>query len=394
MSAGFSRSLKAIRASDHRRSLVGVGVGALLLAAWAAWLFLARVARYEVSASARLEVGRTPHRVAAPVSGQVAAVRFALADAVEAGDVLLELDARPLRLQLEEKRARLAASEAQARPLGREVDEHRRALREAEQAGRARNDEALARQREAEATARLSEVEAERAAQLQRAGLASEAEAVRADAEARARRAGTQAQQLGATRADAEQRSQLGVLAATLAGLERQAAALEGERSALRAEIATIEGEIERRVVRAPVAGRLGEIAVLREGAFLSEGDAIATVVPPGELRVVAEFPVASVGRLAPGQSAQVRLDAFPWTEFGSAPAEVSSVGTEAQSGRVRVELAVRPEPGSPIPMQHGLPGEVVVEVERVTPATLLLRAAGQLVRPPAGRPSPSGGGR
>jgi hypothetical protein len=31
----------------------------------------------------------------------------------------------------------------------------------------------------------------------------------------------------------------------------------------------------------------------------------------------------------------------------------------------------------------HGLPGTVEIEVERVTPATLLLRVAGQVVSPP-----------
>ncbi len=385
MSAGFSRSLKAIRAEHHRPSMVGLGAAAALLCAWAAWFGLARVTRYEVSEAARLEVGQTPYRVATPVAGRVAAVHLALAAEVAAGDVLVELDATPLTLQLEEKRVRLAALEAQLGPLGREVAEQGRALNEARQAGRARVDEARARFREADATARLGEVEAERARNLRGEGLLSGADAARADADALARRASAEAQGLGATRADAEQRSQGSELAAVIAGLARQAAALEGQRAALGAEIATLAGEIERRVVRAPVAGRVGEITVLREGAFLNEGDAIATVVPQGELRVVAEFPLASVGRLAAGQAARLRLDAFPWTEFGTTPAAVQSVATESQKGRVRVELALRPDPASPIALQHGLPGVVVVEVERVSPATLLLRAAGQLVRPRAG---------
>jgi membrane fusion protein (multidrug efflux system) len=62
----------------------------------------------------------------------------------------------------------------------------------------------------------------------------------------------------------------------------------------------------------------------------------------------------------------------------------VESVGTEAQAGHVRVELATHLQASSPILLQHGLLGSVVVEVERVSPATLLLRAAGQLVRPSA----------
>ncbi|HEU4533532.1 MAG TPA: HlyD family efflux transporter periplasmic adaptor subunit [Polyangiaceae bacterium] len=389
MSAGFSRSLKAIRAADHRRSVAGLLLSALLLGAWGAWLGLARVARYEISEVARLEVGATPSRVAAPVAGQVAAVRLRLADSVEAGEVLVELDARPLRLQLEEKRARLSAVEAQLEPLGREVAEHERALRQAQQAGRARIEETRARFREADATARLQEVEAERAARLRAEGLLSGADAARADADALARRAGAEAEQLSGARAEAEQRSQASSLAAALAGLERQVAALGGERGTLRAESATLEGEIERRSIRAPVAGRVGEVAVLRPGAFLAEGDLVATVVPRGDLRAVAEFPLTSLGRLQAGQAARVRLEAFPWTEFGTAAAVVQGVATEAQRGRLRVELAVEPEPGSALVMQHGLSAQVLVEVERVSPATLLLRAAGQLLRPPAAAPRP-----
>jgi len=104
-------------------------------------------------------------------------------------------------------------------------------------------------------------------------------------------------------------------------------------------------------------------------------------VIPSGELRIVAEFPLSSVGRVRAGQTARTRLEAYPWTEYGTVPAVVESVGTEAQHAHVRVELTLHLPPSSPILLQHGLLGKVVVEVERVSPATLLLRAAGQLVR-------------
>jgi multidrug resistance efflux pump len=388
MSAGFSRSLKALRADDQRRSLAGLALGAALLGAWAAWVGLARVGRYEVSEAARLEVTEAPHRVAAPVAGRVALARLALGARVEAGDALLELDAEPLRRQLDEKRARLAAIEAQAAPLAREAAERARALREAEQAGRARGDEARARFREADANARLQEAEAERAARLKAEGLLSGADAARAEADARAKRAGAEAEQGAGARVEAERRGLASTLGADLAGLERQAAALEGERLTLGAAIATLDGEIERRTLRAPVAGRVGEVAMLQAGSFVAEGDVVATVVPPGRLRAVAEFPLASVGRLAPGQRARVRLDAYPWTEFGTVAAEVRGVGSEATKGRVRVELDVSAEAGSALPLQHGLSGVVVVEVGGSSPAELLLRAAGQRLAPrPGGAP-------
>ncbi len=223
---------------------------------------------------------------------------------------------------------------------------------------------------------------------MRKGGALTEAEDERAAAEAKTRRSEAEVQQLAAARTDAEQRSRGSTLRAQLAGLRREAAAVEGEQAALRAAIDTILGEIARRKVRAPIAGRIGEVAVLRAGAFLKEGDPVASIVPRGDLRVVAAFPLASVGRLREGQPAQVRLEAFPWTEYGTLPAAVQSVATEPQHGRVRVELRVLAGAPAALPVEHGLAGTAVVEVERVSPATLVLRAAGQLRRT-AVRPAP-----
>lgn len=380
MSAAFSRSTTLLRAGDQRSSLVALAVAVALLGAWLGWALLARVTRYEVSDAARIEVGQTASRVAAPVAGRVVAVRLSLGAEVEAGDVLVELEDLPLRLELDEQRARLAAAEAQAPPLRREIEAHERAASATAQAGHSRIGEARAHADEAEVTARFHDVQAARADTLYDAGVLPAAEREQLAAEALAGRAGASARQRATRRTAAEQRSRSSEQRAELAGLERQATALDGDIAVLRAAITRLHGEIERRKVRAAVAGRLGEIAVLRAGAFLAEGDAIAAIVPVGELHVVAQFPLAAIGRLRVGQPGRLRLAAYPWTEYGTVPVLVRRIGTEAQDGRVRVELAVLPVQGSPIALEHGLLGSALVEVEQVSPATLLLRAAGQLV--------------
>src|SRR4029453_16049414 len=113
--------------------------------------------------------------------------------------------------------------------------------------------------------------------------------------------------------------------------------------------------------------GRLGEVAELRIGSVVREGDRIAAVVTRGELQVVADFlPPSALGRIRPGQPARLRLKGFPWTQCGSLAAAVRRVASEVRNGRVRVELSVGPDLASPIPLQHGLPGTVEVQVERV----------------------------
>jgi multidrug resistance efflux pump len=120
-------------------------------------------------------------------------------------------------------------------------------------------------------------------------------------------------------------------------------------------------------------------VANVRVGSVVREGEKLAAVVPTGVLRIVASFqPADALGRIQPGQPARLRLDGFPWTEYGSINATVTHVGSEVRDGRIRVELAVNPHSASHIPMQHGLPGAVQVEVERVSPASLVLRVVGR----------------
>jgi hypothetical protein len=77
------------------------------------------------------------------------------------------------------------------------------------------------------------------------------------------------------------------------------------------------------------------------------------------------------------GQPAQLRLAGFSWTEYGVVEGVVARVGGEVRDGRVRVELDVHAETAPRVPAQHGLAGTLEVEVERASPASLLLRSAG-----------------
>ena len=92
------------------------------------------------------------------------------------------------------------------------------------------------------------------------------------------------------------------------------------------------------------------------------------------------DFPPAVLGRIQPGQPARLRLDGFPWMQYGAVSATVASVASEVRDGWVRVELAVRPDAAPPIPLQH------------VSPATLLLRTAGRLFTVPGTSRNPQGG--
>jgi membrane fusion protein (multidrug efflux system) len=62
--------------------------------------------------------------------------------------------------------------------------------------------------------------------------------------------------------------------------------------------------------------------------------------------------------------------------------ARVLRVAQEQHDGLVRVELTVQDPSSFAAPLQHGLPGVTEIEIDRVSPASLLLRALGRWLSP------------
>lgn len=61
----------------------------------------------------------------------------------------------------------------------------------------------------------------------------------------------------------------------------------------------------------------------------------------------------------------------------------MSRVATEIRDNLVRVEFAPAAFRNADLLLQHCLPGAVEVELERVSPATLVLRTVGQALATP-----------
>jgi multidrug resistance efflux pump len=380
--------MRSLQADGFRRWTAGIGLAAALLLGWAAWFFLARVQVYEVTATARLEVAQAVRPIETSVAGRITALHMALGQSVAAGDLLAELDSEAERLRLEQEQAHLGGLSSQLDALRDQVAAEERALAGAKEAARAAVEEARSRTAEAEIAARFADEDLARKTRLHGAGQLPEAELSRARYDAQRARAAAETLRITATRLDSEHRSDEGSRQAHLSELKRDGAELAGQKNTSAALVAQLVSEVEKRKLRAPVSGHVAEIAGLQVGAVLREGERLGALLPAGELHAVAAFePLAALGRIRPGQNARLRLDGFPWTQYGSVPVIVSSVASEVRDGRIRVELDVHPEPDSAIPLQHGLTGTLEVEVERASPATLALRAAGALLAGPAERP-------
>lgn len=98
------------------------------------------------------------------------------------------------------------------------------------------------------------------------------------------------------------------------------------------------------------------------------------------ESRFVANFSPTALTSIQPGQHAQLRLNDFPWAQYGIVPATVENITDRIQDGQVQVRFVLYPDPASSIPFRDGLTGTVEVEVDHVSPAALVLRAAGKFI--------------
>jgi len=367
---------------------MGLLLAAALLSLWVGWFLFARVTLYEVTEKARLEVSRESHPVQVSVAGRVVATHLILGGEVQARDVLVELDSEAERHRLEEERASLTTVANQLGVLRKEVATEEQARHEDQQTARTALSEARVQAKGAEATLAFADEEVKRWTQLQAKGYVAELDLLRARNEAQKRRTIADALRLEVSRLEKDQRTKMSDRTARLDRLNREISQLQGQIATTTEVIERLAYEIEKRRILAPVAGRLGEVAKLQVGTFVLEGDRLGVIVPQGELRAVAHFlPPPALGRIQPGQLARMRLDGFPWTQYGAITATVASVANEIRDGRVRVELTVHLDPTSPIPFQHGLPGTVEVEVDHVSPATLLLRIAGKLLARAIPRP-------
>ncbi|HET8781819.1 MAG TPA: HlyD family secretion protein [Pyrinomonadaceae bacterium] len=91
---------------------------------------------------------------------------------------------------------------------------------------------------------------------------------------------------------------------------EAQAATANATTEQLRAQVAQAELELSYTKIYAPEAGRVTRKSV-EEGALVQVGQPLLAIVP-GEVWVTANFKESQIGRMAPGETVEITVDAYP----------------------------------------------------------------------------------
>jgi membrane fusion protein (multidrug efflux system) len=421
-------TVRALAADRRRRAPALVGAVALA-AGWLTWAVRAEVTVTIESVTATLVPERPAVVIAAAESGMLTSCSLTLGRHVGAGEVVAVVDRRDLLARLAALAARHEALTGEVTAVEAQQGEVRRAMAEERAAEVAGGGERGGRAGEAAAAAGLAGEVAAREARLAAAGLLAPAAAARSQAEAEERRQAAAAALLAA---EAGRRRGL----AAQADRESAAARLAGELARLRGEVAAVAGEargveleLARRVVVAPVAGRLAAVAGAQVGGMVGRGAALATVVPDGPLEVEARFTAVAGAAVRVGQRGWVRLPGGFAPEGAAAgvrgrraagiASAVEAAGVRGQrsralpvmpaavparviavspgplgNGRWEVRFAVDGDAAARWPLARpGEPCEVEVEVGRATPMDLALRGLGWREREGGSGDGAGGGG-
>jgi membrane fusion protein, multidrug efflux system len=318
----------------------------LLIAAVGLYLWLGS-GRYVSTDNAYVQQDKVS--VSAEVTGPIVEVMVRENQRVRRGDLLFRIDPRPYRIALAQAEAQIAAARVSVGKL------------EAESAGTNADIQG------ASANVGFAQRALERQAELMRRGFTTRArydEALHGVQEAKER--------LANARAEAQ---------------IKQAALAEGPEAA-QPEVAAAYAardkallDLKRTEIRSPIDGYVSQTERLQVGAAVVPSLPMVTVVRSAAAWVEANYKETDLDRMAPGQPAEIRLDAYPSTrisghvasigrgtgsEFSVLPAQNASGNWVKVTQRVPVRIAIDENPGRP--MIAGLSAHVKVDTKEAPP--------------------------
>ena len=240
--------------------------------------------------------------IKAPVSGVVSGIPVTEGELVSAGQVLIQLDSE--------------VSNERLRSLERQKKLESERLKNENQAFEARIDSLQAQLKSLKKTLNLEESIVDRMTGMVSQGAIAEVQYLR------------QKNQLQ------ELQSEIAQTEATLR--EVQAESIKSEQQIQR-ELADLERQIvetnksqEYQSLRSPVKGYVFNLIVASPGYAASRGETLLKIVPEGTLEASVFITNADVGFLRPKMPAQVRVDAYPFTQYGDIPGELKRVGKQS----------------------------------------------------------------
>ena len=128
--------------------------------------------------------------------------------------------------------------------------------------------------------------------------------------------------------------------AETLRNLSDRFAQADTKAKQLRADNAKADQRNQQTQLRAPVAGVVQQLAVHTVGAVVTSAQPLMVIVPEAS-HIIAQVDIANqdIGFVQVGQSAEIKLETFLFTKYGTVPATVRTVSADAVTDEKRGSL-------------------------------------------------------
>ncbi|MEM9904362.1 MAG: HlyD family efflux transporter periplasmic adaptor subunit [Cyanobacteria bacterium P01_D01_bin.44] len=104
----------------------------------------------------------------------------------------------------------------------------------------------------------------------------------------------------------------------------------EGQLQEIKSRISQLEQTLKYQVLTAPVGGTVFNLKANQPGYAANSTEPILEIVPEDKLVARVFVPNKDIGFVKLGQTVDVRIDAFPYSEFGDVDGKILSIGSDA----------------------------------------------------------------
>jgi len=347
---------EAPRMKRRRLPLIIVGVLVLALAVWGIHRYL--YSRHHVSTD-NAQVDAHITLIAPRVAGFVSKVLVDDNQHVDAGDTLVILDDRDLKVKLEQAEADLRAAQAATGSRGRPGEAQAQF-----QASRAQAGSVQAAVTAAEADYKKAAADVQRYRKLAGQKIVSAQQLDAAEATFNAARANLEAARRNAAAAG----SQVSASGAAVRGADARMAAAE-------AAVDNAKLQLSYTYITAPISGTIARRNA-ESGALVQVGQTLMSVVPDGEVWVTANLKETQLAHIQVGDRAEFTVDAYPGRDFEGRVVSLSPatgarfalLPPDNATGnftkvvqRVPVKIQVDQPPQTATPLRPGMSVEVTI---------------------------------
>ena len=105
---------------------------------------------------------------------------------------------------------------------------------------------------------------------------------------------------------------------------------IEAEILQAKARVKELEFELKKAKLISPTDGTVFNLIPSNEGYFTSTGETLLLIIPEGDLEAKIFLSNKDIGFVTPNMKAEIRVDAFPFTQFGSIEGVLKSIGQES----------------------------------------------------------------